>query len=679
MHRLTLFLCCLFLFGKGYAAIDLERILKKIDTFNVSGETDSSAVYFPVLQKELKQHPTPLLQIAYYDRQINYLRQIGQFDKSMAARDSLLKALPQADPQNSVDSFSVARAYSNAAGSAVDQFKYKEAIELQEKALNFVKFMKDERYRAYFLQNMGLCYIKLAQVEKGLAYTNKAFAIYDRTKDYEGKFGCADYIGTTMTDYKNYPLAWKYFQIALATLDSLNNPNLPIGVYNNIGRMYNYEEKYDSSRVYFEKALDAAGKLGADYWISLAKCNLGEVLMKMGHYGKAEAAVSDALQIFRQLNFGLGDFQTTSLLAYICVKTKRFSLSEKYQQEAENLLKNTEVVPNLLIDFYKRSYEIEKELHRYEKSLSYLEKYGQLQDSINNELLTWKVNELESKLFTSVKERQLSEKEKELLKTKNEKYTIIVSSGTTLSVLLALFLFVAYKKRKEKQLFSARQDLMAREHEKGTLQLQLMLIRNRLSPHLISNLFLDLKQLIETDDREKALDLLNPVSRLVLYSYTHTDSLTVPLKQELTFVKNYIEVRKPALGSRFSYQIGFPDQAGDRTVPSMIVQLFVENAIKHGLLKKEGDRELYVGTTADERLTNIEIRDNGIGRKNAKDLGTSGTGMGFFLMEKLTDHLNTQNKEPIQWQVDDLYDKEGKAAGTRIRIGIPKNYTYQLL
>ncbi|MGV8134409.1 MAG: histidine kinase [Mangrovibacterium sp.] len=678
MNRLILLLCCFLFWNKGLTAVNTDKLLKKIDRFNTAGNTDSAAFYFSVLQKELKEYPDPVCQVACYDRQILYLRQIGQIERSMAYSDSILILIKGVVPETSADSSYVAHAYSSIAGSKVSQFKYKEAIDFYGKAVDYSRSLEDERYEPFFLQNMGLCYIRLAQVEKGLEYINEAFDIYNKNNDLEGKYGCADYIGTTMTDYKNYPLAKKYFRIAFLALDSLKNPGFRINLYNNLARMFNYEEKYDSSQVYFEKALDEAGKLGSDYWISLEKCNLGEVLMKKGMYFNAEKYISNAKQVFDSANFELGSFQAASLLAYIYWKRNDFPVSEKYQQEAEDILGKTEIIPNLRLDFYRRSYEIRKGLHQFERSLFFLEKYDELNDSINSTLLTWKVNELESRLFISMKESQLYEKEKELLKAREEKYLILTVAAVVVLFLLALLLFLAYKKRKEKQLLEVRQDLMVREHEKGTLQLQLMLIRNRLSPHLISNIFIDLRQLIEKEERERATNLLEPLSRLVLYSYVHTDSLTVTLKQELVFVSDYIEVRKCTLGSQFSWQIIAPDNISETRVPSMIVQLFVENAIRHGLLAKEGEKRLFIGVSDNGPVTEIEIRDNGIGRQKAKDMETGGTGMGFFLMEKLAGHLNAQNKESIRWQVDDLRDEEGKAAGTRIRITIPKIYHYQL-
>ncbi|MGV8093416.1 MAG: histidine kinase [Mangrovibacterium sp.] len=678
MNRLIIFLCCHIAWILGFSAVNTEEILKKIDSFNHTGNTDSAGVYLSILQKKLKEYPDPIYRIACYDRQILYLRQIGQIERSMAYSDSILLLIPGIVPSSNTDSLYVAHAYSSAAGSKGTQFKYKEAIELYSKALDYSQSLKDELYKPFFLQNMGLCYIRLAQVEKGLEYVNRAFDIYERNNDHEGKYGCADYIGTTMTDYKNYPLAAKYFRIALSLLDSLNEPNFKINLFNNIGRMYNYEEKYDSSRIYFERGLDEAVKFGSDYWISLEQCNLGEVLMKQELYSKAEEYVSNAKQIFDKANFGLGSFQTASLLAYIHFKRNNFLISEKYQQEAEKILKKTEIVPNILLDFYKRSYEIRKGLHQFDRSLFFLEKYDELKDSINDELLTWKVNELESELFTSLKEKQLSEKEKELLRTRNEKIQILVLSVIIFSSVLILLLFLVYRKRKERQLFEARHDLMIREHEKATLQMQLMLAQNRLSPHLLSNIFLDLAQLIEKQDKGKALELLDHIARLVLYSYTHTNSIPVPLKQELLFVRNYIEVRRPALGEEFSYQIDTPESACDILIPAMIVQLFVENAIKHGLLQKIGERHLFIRVSVDDSVMKIEIVDNGIGRKKAKDLQTEGTGMGFFLMEKLTGLLNAQNKEPIRWQVEDLQDDSGNATGTRIEIRIPTTFQYQL-
>lgn len=150
MSRLALLLFCFFIWSRAFTAINTEEILKKIDLFNSAGNTDSAAFYFSILQKELKEHPNFVCQIAYYDRQILYLIQIGHIERSMGYSDSILMLIGEVASANNTDSSYVAHAYSSTAGSKVTQFKYREAIELYRKAVNYSQTLKDKRYNPFF-------------------------------------------------------------------------------------------------------------------------------------------------------------------------------------------------------------------------------------------------------------------------------------------------------------------------------------------------------------------------------------------------------------------------------------------------------------------------------------------------------------------------------------------------
>lgn len=51
--------------------------------------------------------------------------------------------------------------------------------------------------------------------------------------------------------------------------------------------------------------------------------------------------------------------------------------------------------------------------------------------------------------------------------------------------------------------------------------------------------------------------------------------------------------------------------------------------------------------------------------------------MGFFILKKVTEHLNAQNQQHIEWKITDLQTPEGLAAGTRIEVIVPKNFNFQ--
>lgn len=85
---------------------------------------------------------------------------------------------------------------------------------------------------------------------------------------------------------------------------------------------------------------------------------------------------------------------------------------------------------------------------------------------------------------------------------------------------------------------------------------------------------------------------------------------------------------------------------------------------------------MHISIFSKEAELIIEIEDNGIGREKAKELGTGGTGMGFFIMKKMALHLNKQNTKSIKWNITDLKDSNENACGMLVKIVIPENFIY---
>jgi len=392
-------------------ASDYTYQIKKIDSFITTNQIDSASVLLSNFRRSIRSKENPISLLAYYDRCANVQKHIGSRATTLSYYDSISGILPFVRPLNGSDSMLVARGYFCVASIFSAQNKYSESIEPFRKALLFSESEPDNQFRSYYYQNIGLSYIRIGQVEEGLMNVNIAFSIYDANKDIAGKFGCLDFIGNTMVDYRNFELARKYFKMALSLKDSIKNEFDKSGLFNDIGRMFNYETKYDSALVYFDLALAESKQTKNNYLIAIAQCNIGEILMKQCLYDKAIAYLYRALNTLNAIHFDLGIFQANHLIAFCEYKKHDLQKSEFFQNKAEELLKKTEVYPTLLIDFYKRSYELKKGIGKIKESLDYLEKYQCMQDSVNGILTNWKVNELESRLLTDVKEKQLIQKE----------------------------------------------------------------------------------------------------------------------------------------------------------------------------------------------------------------------------------------------------------------------------
>lgn len=652
---------------------NIERISYLIRNY----QTDSASILLNQIEPLVRKDSDSFKLIAYWELMMTYNNNLGELQQARCYFDTLNHTVGQVQPAVWIDSFYVAKAYNNMAGLYMRQYQYSQSAQFFRKALAFTESRPKEPMRSYVFQNLGASLLRMGAVEEGIQNINKAFELYDLHRDYMGKIECADYIATTMVDYRNFGLARKFYTMALSLTDSIDQPFTEISLDNNMGRMYNYMAEYDSSLIYFQRALNQAKE--KDIWVlqAIGHSNTGEVLLKKGNYHDAGAHLTPALEMFTQHGLDMGTFQVYSLMAYRSFHLGNLREANDYQNKAEAMLKQVGEYPTLMLDYYKRSYEIKRGMGQYEEALRDLENHLNLQDSVNQVLTVWKVNEIESRLMTSVKEQQLLQKEDELLRAERSKLRILLFAIAGLFVFGLLYWFLFYRSKKEKQLFKMRERLLDEEHQRGVLQMQLMLVRNRLSPHFISNLFLDLKQLVNNSERERALDQLNKLSKLVLYTYTHTDSISVRLGDELEFVQNFLEVKAFHMGPEFSFSIEAESGLASVQIPALSVQLFVENALKHGLAHKQGSKIIAVRVVDCMQHIRIEIEDNGIGRQAAAQLKTGGTGMGFFILKKVTEHLNAQNQQHIEWKITDLQTPEGVAAGTQIEVTIPKIFNFQ--
>ena len=195
--------------------------------------------------------------------------------------------------------------------------------------------------------------------------------------------------------------------------------------------------------------------------------------------------------------------------------------------------------------------------------------------------------------------------------------TVLVS----LLVIISLFLLVMARAR------------MIRINKQAKM-FQLQAILSQMSPHFIFNVMASLQSMILSANIQKANDYLVKMSNLVrgfldasaLSGFSRSKSLKqseLPLKKELDILENFIQFQQLLHPDRFDYELFLgpkidPDQL---SLPPMLIQPFVENSIKHGLLQKKGKGKLKVSVYySSGNLLNVEIEDNGIGIQKAEEL-----------------------------------------------------------
>lgn len=205
---------------------------------------------------------------------------------------------------------------------------------------------------------------------------------------------------------------------------------------------------------------------------------------------------------------------------------------------------------------------------------------------------------------------------------------------------------------------------------------QLTALRSQMNPHFLYNVLNSLQGLIYSKKINEAGDYVSKFSDHLRRVLDFSAKQEITLKQEIEGLQLYLELEKLRFGDDFRFEI-FKKNSIDETtmIPTMIIQPFVENAVKHGLLNKHGEKVVKIQFELSEtKALKIEIIDNGIGRKAAglinskrKDKPNS---FALSAIEGRIKLLSNYYKNPIVFSAEDILH-ESIVAGTKITLLIP--------
>ncbi|MBK8873790.1 MAG: histidine kinase [Bacteroidetes bacterium] len=215
---------------------------------------------------------------------------------------------------------------------------------------------------------------------------------------------------------------------------------------------------------------------------------------------------------------------------------------------------------------------------------------------------------------------------------------------------------------------------------KKVAETRLMALRAQMNPHFIFNSLNAIQECIVKEKVDEAQKYLIHFSRLLRMVIDNSELNSIPLDKELAFIQLYLELESLRFGQSFKYTIEIADEIDPEEVfiPSLIVQPFIENAIWHGLLHKEGLRELSIEFRLidDEHLI-FSVTDNGIGRKRAAEIKAGAISVsnhqskGMRITQERIELVRLQTRFRPKIEVIDLVDNTGNAIGTRVTVTLP--------
>ncbi len=246
--------------------------------------------------------------------------------------------------------------------------------------------------------------------------------------------------------------------------------------------------------------------------------------------------------------------------------------------------------------------------------------------------------------------------------------------GVGLLVVSAGFIYYRYQTRLLKTQNKLLLEKVSLEKDLQTAMLQS--IKSQMNPHFFYNALNTIQSFIFTDDKRNAGIFLSKFSQLTRLILEMSERESVTVAEEIHALNLYLEIE----AARFNYDLHYkldvdPELDVEMSrLPSMIVQPYVENAIKHGLLHKKEDKQLVIRFKKEVSNMRIEIEDNGIGRARSRELNRiKNKGHQSFATEANSRRLELLNRKHGNVGVEfvDKMNEQQEANGTLVIIRIP--------
>lgn len=234
-----------------------------------------------------------------------------------------------------------------------------------------------------------------------------------------------------------------------------------------------------------------------------------------------------------------------------------------------------------------------------------------------------------------------------------------------------------YKKQIRSREKQKNKELQQLEIDKQLVNLRLENLRSQMNPHFIFNALNSIQEYIVLNQQNLASTYLVKFSRLIRTYLEQSQEKEITLDQELKALYLYLELEKVRFEEELTYEVSVAENLALETIkiPSLFIQPYIENAIKHGLHHKINNRKLAISFQKHNEKLICEITDNGIGRKAAQKLKESQTQYyKSFATRANTERVKLINKDRLQKikvLISDLTDENQQPTGTRVSIQIP--------
>jgi tetratricopeptide (TPR) repeat protein len=495
--------------------------------------------------------------------------------------------------------------------------KYVKAANYSISAIRIKELLKDSVDLAYYYQKVGEVYKTAGENDKWEEYVQKAYRLIDNEK--------------------YAPL------------------NAVAAIYNDLGGIAETHDNYTQALLYYDTLISIGTKNNYNRAIGVALSNRATVLKNMG---RIDEALESALK-GREYRHGVGyqNIYDNNLLAELFLAKNKSNEALKYATNALNS-KLIDNYPDEKMRAFQNLYRINKSSRNYRDALYWNERYKLLSDSIRDKAIRTQILDLEIGYQTEKKEQQI-----ELLTTENKlKNNRIRAAVAIVAILVLLIIMIVYILQIRKKQAELKQNI-----------LQQQVLRSQMNPHFIFNVLGSIQNFMLQNDTRKASDFLSKFATLTRATLNNSAVETITLANEINMLTNYIELEKMRSNNSFDFKINYDEdlEVDFIKIPPMLIQPFVENSIKHGLVNLDQAGLLQINITDKTDWVEFVIEDNGRGIVEKEEKSGGHKSMAMTIFKKRRKLIQQKYNKDFKFELINLRDENPEQSGVKVIIDIP--------
>lgn len=576
--------------------------------------------------------------VAHNLKAISYLR-LGDLDKSYHHQNIAFQLAKKANKK-----FDVAMSLNNLGSIYRMWGKYDVAIEKHFESLKLAQEINNDRLEYMSHGNIGNVYYMMGDYDQCIHHFSKAVDICERSGDTTTMLILTVNIGNIHLSTGKYNEALEYYHKSLELNKSVNNNSFLGDIYNNIGLIHQEQKEYPEALVFHKKSLAIKQTVNDLSGIVNSHKNISDCYLFVQQFDSAQQYLQSGLNYANKLNNLqlLSDF-------YLSISTLD-SINGNFLESMQNLKMHmiykdslSANAKNEVIEELKTKYQTEQK----ENEIQILTKSKQIQEleikntksALNTQLLLAKQQEQELDIINKEKdlqslqlelsneeinrkklENQIQKDELTLITLENkileqkaadEKFAKLLIAFIALSILLILSILYLFYRNKQKA-----------EYNFQIANMELKALKAQMNPHFIFNALNAIDNYIFTNQNRKASEFLSKFSKLIRNILNHSYFDEISLEDEIQSLQVYLDLQVENYNQSFSYALLVEKdlQSDEISVPPLLIQPFIENAIIHGILPLKEKGHISIEISTKNNLLIFDIKDNGIGRKKSNEI-----------------------------------------------------------